>query len=87
MLKFTNATYLDFKNPEIAAQQKAAIEEVRTRFGKEYPNIIDGKVVTSEKKTISTNPANPSEIIGVFQKSGQKDANDAIEAAAKAFES
>ena len=87
MLTFTNATYLDFNNSEIATQQKSAIDEVRSRFGKEYPNIIDGKEVVSEKKTLSTNPANPSEIIGTFQKSGQNDADKAIKSAAKTFES
>lgn len=86
MLKFTNATYLDFNNPEIAKQQKSAIDAVRARFGKEYPNYIDGKESTTEKKTVSTNPANPSEVIGTFQKAGQKEASQAIEAAAKAFE-
>ena len=87
MLKFSNATYLDFTDSEIAAKQKAAIVEVRNRFGKEFPNIIDGKEVITEKKTISTNPASPSEIVGVFQKSGQDDAEKAIEAATKSFES
>ena len=87
MLKFTPETYLDFTNPEIAKQQKEAINFVRSQFGKEYPNIIDGKESRTEKKTISTNPANPSEIIGSFQKAGQKEANEAIESAAKAFES
>jgi 1-pyrroline-5-carboxylate dehydrogenase len=86
MLKFTNATYLDFTNPEIAKQQKDALNEVRSRFGKEYPNIIDGKESITEKKTLSTNPANPSEIIGTFQKAGQKEADQAIKSAAKAFE-
>lgn len=86
MVKFTNATYLDFNSPEIAKQQRAAIDEVRKSFGKEYPNVIDGKDSITEKKTMSTNPANPSEIIGVFQKAGQKEADAAIQAAAKAFE-
>ena len=86
MLTFTNATYLDFTNPEIAQQQKNALNEVRSRFGKEYPNYIGGKESNTDKKTLSTNPANPSEIIGTFQKAGQKEAEQAIQAAAKAFE-
>ncbi|MDR0926537.1 MAG: L-glutamate gamma-semialdehyde dehydrogenase [Ignavibacteria bacterium] len=86
MLQFTNATYLDFNCPEIAKNQRDAIDAVRSKFGKEYPNYIDGKESITDKKTISTNPANPSEIIGVFQKAGQKEADAAIKAAAKAFE-
>ena len=86
MLDFSNATYLDFSNPEIKKKQREAIDAVRAKFGKEIPNIIDGKESFTTKKTISTNPARPSEIIGTFQKAGQKEANEAIEAAAKAFE-
>lgn len=86
MLEFSNATYLDFSCPEIKRKQKDAIDAVRSQFGREIPNIINGKEVFTTKKTISTNPANPNEIIGTFQKAGQKEANDAIEAASKAFE-
>lgn len=86
MLEFRNETYLDFSCPEIKRKQREAIDFVRTQFGKEYPNIINGKEVFTSKKTVSTNPARPAEVIGTFQKSGQSDANEAIESATKAFE-
>jgi 1-pyrroline-5-carboxylate dehydrogenase len=86
MKEFVNEKYLDFTKPSIARKQREAIDEVRSRFGKEYPNYINGRKVISEGKTISRNPAYPEEMVGVFQKSGRDDAEKAIKAAAKAFE-
>jgi 1-pyrroline-5-carboxylate dehydrogenase len=86
MEKFKNATYLDFTKEEIFNAQKEALNNVRARFGQEYPNIINGEKVYSEKKTISVNPANPDEKEGIFQKSGKEDAENAIQAADKAFQ-
>ncbi|MEZ4723472.1 MAG: L-glutamate gamma-semialdehyde dehydrogenase [Candidatus Kapaibacterium sp.] len=85
MVAYKPMEYLDFNNPSIAQEQKNAIEKVKTQLGKEYPNIINGKEVFTDKKTISYNPANKSEVVGVFQKSGKEDAENAINAAEKAF--
>lgn len=87
MEKFANMTYFDFSNPEISKAQKEAIAKVRAEFGKEYPNIINGEKVFTDKKTKSYNPANKDELIGTFQKGGQKEAEEAIQTAATAFES
>jgi 1-pyrroline-5-carboxylate dehydrogenase len=86
MKAFANEVYLDFTKPAIAAKQRAAIDAVRKKFGKEYPNIIAGKKVTTKAKTLSINPSATSETIGVFQKSGAEDAEKAMKAALKAFE-
>lgn len=79
--------YLNFADPAIAAQQKAALDKVRAQFGKEYPNIIDGKEITTAQKLASINPSHLSETIGTFQLSSQADAEQALNAAWKAFES
>lgn len=86
MQEFRNMTYLDFSNEEVFNQQKAAVEQVRASLGKEYPNIIGGKEVFTDKKTTSYNPAHKSEVIGIFQKGGKDHAEEAIQAALKAFE-
>lgn len=86
MTVFQNEGYADYSKKEVFEKQKAAINEVNKLLGKEYPNIIDGKEVFTEKKTTSINPGNLDEVIGVFQKSGKEDAEKAIQAAAKAFE-
>ena len=87
MKEFANEVYLDFSKPEIAQQQRQALDKVRAEFGKEYPNIIDGLEVITTDKTKSVNPANLDEVIGIFQKSGKDDAEKAMQAALAAFES
>lgn len=86
MKEFSNEVFLNFGNQKIAKKQKKALELVRAQFGKEYPNFINGKAVYTDAKTISINPSNTDENIGVFQKSGKDDAEKAMQAALKAFE-
>jgi 1-pyrroline-5-carboxylate dehydrogenase len=86
MKPFVNEAYLDFTDARTARKQRVALDAVRATFGKEYPNIINGQKIKSEKKTTSVNPARPDEVVGVFQKSGKDHAEKAIKAAAKAFE-
>ncbi|MBS1536404.1 MAG: L-glutamate gamma-semialdehyde dehydrogenase [Bacteroidetes bacterium] len=87
MKEFANEVYLDFSNPEIAQKQRQILDKVRTEFGKEYPNIINGEKVITTDKTRSINPSNLDETIGIFQKSGKDDAEKAMQAALTAFES
>ncbi len=86
MTTFENMTYQDFTNPDVFKAQKTALLKVRNQFGKEYPNIIDGKEVLTKNKTISLNPGNIEETVGIFQKGGQDDAEKAMQSALKAFE-
>ena len=86
METFANQTYHDFTDSKNYNLQKEALNIVNGNLGKEYPNIINGKEVFTSKKTVSINPANSSEVIGTFQKGGKQEAEDAIQSAAKAFE-
>ncbi len=82
---FKNMTYQDFTKPEVFKAQQEAIDKIRATFGKEYPNIINGKEVYSEKKTNSYNPGRKDELLGIFQKSGADQAEEAIQAADATF--
>src|ERR1700726_4340779 len=85
--EFVNEPFLDFSRPENRKRMEDALAKVAGEFGREYPMYIAGqKVITTEKKT-STNPSHPSQVIGVFQSASADQANQAIEAASKAFES
>jgi 1-pyrroline-5-carboxylate dehydrogenase len=86
MKDYSPEVYFDFLQPATTRKQRAEIDAVRKQFGKEYPNIIGGKQIKTSKKTISTNPARPQEQIGIFQKSAKDDAERAMQAALKAFE-
>jgi len=84
--EFTNEAFIDFTRPENRKKMEEALASVHSQFGREYPLTIGGENVTTTAKIQSTNPANPSEVIGVFQKATVDMANQAVQAAAKAFE-
>jgi 1-pyrroline-5-carboxylate dehydrogenase len=84
---FKNETVKNFADPADAAAMQAALAEVRGTFGTHYPLVIDGRKVETEKKIKSLNPANPSQVVGLTSSASKAQANEAIDAAARAFES
>ncbi|GAB5465508.1 MAG: L-glutamate gamma-semialdehyde dehydrogenase [Candidatus Kapaibacteriales bacterium] len=86
MEKFQNCEVLDFSIEENSKKQKKAIAKVKSQLGKEYPNYINGKEVTTERKTKSYSPFDKDQLVGTFQKSGKEDAENAMQAALDAFE-
>jgi aldehyde dehydrogenase (NAD+) len=54
---------------------------------KVYKNYVDGEWVSSESGHTfdNINPANTRELVGIFQKSGQRDVDNAIQAAKQAY--
>jgi len=87
--EFKNEPFTDFSKPENADAMRAAIEKVRGDLGREYPSIIDGEKLTLAAKFNSYNPANKTEIVGVFSE-GDTDTSlveKAIAAATEAFKS
>jgi 1-pyrroline-5-carboxylate dehydrogenase len=84
--EFTNEPFVDFKNVANRKKMEDALASVKSQFGKEYPLVIGGEKITTKEKIQSTNPSRPSEVIGIFQKATVEMANQAVEAAARAFE-
>jgi len=85
--EFRNEPFTDYSTPDNKAAMEAAIEKVRGRLGREYPNTIDGEKIMLEKKFESINPANKSEVVGVFSE-GDSDVSlveKAVAAATEAF--
>ena len=62
-----------------------ALAKVRAQLGREYDLTIGGKLVRTEAKLVSTNPARPSEIVGTLQKATPELANEAVETAYRNF--
>lgn len=85
--EYAPTEYLKFDQPRIRKQQEEAIAAVRKRFGKQYPLVINGRKVTTQHTLDSLNPADPSEVVGTFSLAGRDEAERAIQAASKAFES
>jgi len=84
---FQNEVVKTFTNPEDAAAASAALAAVRATFGAQYPLVIDGKAISTERKIRSYNPANPAEVVGSVSSASKEHALEAIDAAARAFES
>jgi len=84
--EFVNEPFTDFSKPENRKAMEDALKHVKSMFGREYPLVIAGQDLVTTEKIKSTNPSNPKEVIGVFQKATVEMANQAVEGAAKAFE-
>ncbi|HEY2459703.1 MAG TPA: L-glutamate gamma-semialdehyde dehydrogenase [Candidatus Acidoferrum sp.] len=84
--EFANEAFVDFSKPENRSAMEAALKKVAGQFGREYPMYIGGEKVITTAKMTSTNPSHPSQVLGVFQNATAELANQAVEAAAKAFE-
>lgn len=85
--EFKNEPFVDFSKAENHRAMEEALKKVASEFGKEYPMYIGGQKVVTTAKMSSTNPSHPSQVIGVFQSANAEMANQAVEAANKAFES
>jgi 1-pyrroline-5-carboxylate dehydrogenase len=84
---FANEPLTDFSDPMNVAAFEKALATVKKRYlGKTYPLIIDGKEVTTNKTFDSINPSRPKEVLATFADAGVKEADLAIEAATKAFQ-
>lgn len=85
--EFKNEPFLDYSKPENAEAMNAAIEKVRGELGREYPIVINGEKISLDSKFESYNPANKTEVVGVFSEVDTDTTlvDKAIEAATEAF--
>lgn len=88
LAEFKNEPFTDFTKAENAATMHSAIEQVKSELGREYPIIINGEKITTGAKFASINPADKSQVVGVFSDADADAENlveKAIEAATGAF--
>ncbi len=88
--EFRNEPFTDFSVPANAEAMRAAIEKVRGELGREYQIRIDGEKITLDEKFRSYNPANKTEVVGVFSEvdpEAERLVDRAIGAASEAFRS
>ena len=83
--EFRNEPYTDFSIPENRRRMEEAQAKVRGELGREYKLVIAGECVCAPATFNSTNPARPSEIVGIHQKATPEQASQAIEAAWEFF--
>ncbi|HEU4414343.1 MAG TPA: aldehyde dehydrogenase family protein, partial [Candidatus Angelobacter sp.] len=84
---FKNEPLTDFTNAENARHMREALTRVRAELGREYDIVIGNRLVKTQEKIRSVNPARPSEVVGVFQSAGREHVETAVQSALSAFES
>ena len=80
-------TYATMFNPpeELHQQFEASLVKARAGLGKEHAMFINGRDVLANEKFEDRNPANTTEVLGIFQKGEARSAQEALTAAQKAF--
>ena len=84
---FTNEPIRDFSDPADRASIEAAIARARAASGRRYPIVVDGAKLETSAEIVSRNPAHPAETVGTAGSASLDQANAAVEAAARRFES
>lgn len=83
---FRNEPFTDFKAHDNARAMRSALESVAGLLGREYDLIIGGDRFKTEGKIRSLNPAKPAQVVGIHQKAGLEQAEQAMQAALAAYE-
>jgi len=85
--EFVNEPFVDFTDASNARAMREALANVGGRLGQEYDLIIGGHRERTTAKITSLNPAKPAQVVGVHQKAGAEHAQEAMDAALRAFHS
>lgn len=83
---FCPEPFLDFRQEEHARAFRRALEDVEGQLGRQYPLIISGDRILSERSFESVNPAHPQQVIGRVSEAGKAEFEQAMQAALGAFE-
>ena len=82
---FANEPFPDWTRREVRDAYARALADARRQLGKTYPLFIDGRDVVSKDVVDSVNPARPDEVVGRVCQAGEREVEDAIAAARRAF--
>ncbi len=83
---YTNAPLVDFVHEDSQLKMRAALRDVRARFGQKYPLVINGRKIATDKYMPSVNPSSPDEIVGSVAEGTIAHADAALQAARDAFD-
>src|SRR5262245_1903510 len=84
---YTPEPYVNFTDAGPKQKMQEALALVKSQLGRTYPLRIGGKRIETAKTIDSTNPANPSEVVGRVGRASGEQAVEAIKAADEAFKS
>lgn len=83
---YQHEPFTDFTIEENKHSFEEALKLVQSQLGQEYPLIIGGERIKTDKHTISINPSNKTEVIGTVSKANKELAEKAMQAALSTFE-
>jgi 1-pyrroline-5-carboxylate dehydrogenase len=83
--EFKNEPFVDFSRHDNAQAMREALIRVGDMLGHEYELVLGGERLRTKGKIESRNPSRPSQIVGIHQKAGAEHAEQAVEAALRAF--
>lgn len=83
---FKNEPLTDFSRPENEDAFRSALDRVIAQVGQTYPLVLGGERIITERTTASLNPSRPQEAVGHFSSASLEQADQAVAAAAQAFE-
>jgi len=84
---FQNEPLVDLTAPERAAAMQRALSVVRDQLGRSYPIVIGGERIETGSWIESTNPAQPSQVVGRVASATPELADRALAAASEAYAS
>ncbi len=83
--EFQNEAYKDYTQPSERNAMEDALQKTGRALGELYPLVIGKEHIDTDDTIASRNPAHPDEVIGKFAKGRIEDAEQALQAASKAF--
>lgn len=87
MMEFRNEPLVHFQDEANRDAMIAALKKVKEELGKEYPLVIGGEKIFTEKKVKSINPGNLDEVIGTLSQTDRELAEKAMASALQTFQS
>lgn len=85
LIEFRNEPFTNFNDPANKEAMLAALAKVKSELGKDYPLVIGGEKIFTEKKVKSINPGKIDEVVGVQSQADQELAEQAIQTALETF--
>ncbi|MDZ7703855.1 MAG: L-glutamate gamma-semialdehyde dehydrogenase [Trueperaceae bacterium] len=84
---YRNEPYLDYSQPEALALYQAALHQVKSELGHDYPLVIGGETIDTGDYLTSLNPSKSDEVVGRSAKAQPKEIDRAMDAAWDAYRS
>ena len=83
--EFRNEPYVDYSDPQVIAEFRAALERVRAEAGQTLPLIIGGEEIYLDETFATVCPARPGEVLAYFADGRAEHVDLAVAAAEEAF--